>query len=114
MRKPAVIFTHIPHYTSIKKKGEAAGIHTEFFGRVFCPWKPRAKNRAFRFKSSEAPMRFLWAFRCNAPEDGRFPIGIDCSGRYRAPGIPRARTSAGSGITSLPPSQEQQLLLLRL
>jgi hypothetical protein len=27
-----------------------------------------AKNRAFRFKSSEAPMRFLWAFRCNAPE----------------------------------------------
>jgi hypothetical protein len=24
-----------------------------------------AKNRAFRCKSSEAPMRFLWAFRCN-------------------------------------------------
>jgi hypothetical protein len=24
-----------------------------------------AKNRAFRYKSSEAPMRFLWAFRCN-------------------------------------------------
>jgi hypothetical protein len=25
----------------------------------------RAKNRAFRSKSSEAPMRFLWAFRFN-------------------------------------------------
>jgi hypothetical protein len=24
-----------------------------------------AKNRAFRSKSSEAPMRFLWAFRYN-------------------------------------------------
>ncbi|MDR1178895.1 MAG: hypothetical protein LBK44_00190 [Spirochaetales bacterium] len=24
-----------------------------------------AKNRAFRCKSSEAPMRFLWAFRYN-------------------------------------------------
>jgi hypothetical protein len=24
-----------------------------------------AKNRAFRFKSSEAPMRFLWAFHFN-------------------------------------------------
>jgi hypothetical protein len=24
-----------------------------------------AKNRAFRSKSSEAPMRFLWAFRSN-------------------------------------------------
>ncbi|MDR1179996.1 MAG: hypothetical protein LBK44_05785 [Spirochaetales bacterium] len=24
-----------------------------------------ARNRAFRCKSSEAPMRFLWAFRCN-------------------------------------------------
>ncbi|MDR1179931.1 MAG: hypothetical protein LBK44_05440 [Spirochaetales bacterium] len=41
-------------------------------------------------------MRFLWAFRCNAPEDGRFPIGMDCSGRYRAPGIPCARTSGNS------------------
>ncbi|MDR1179313.1 MAG: hypothetical protein LBK44_02310 [Spirochaetales bacterium] len=35
-------------------------------------------------------MQILWAFRCNAPEDGRFPICMDCSGRYRAPGIPRA------------------------
>ncbi|MDR1179003.1 MAG: hypothetical protein LBK44_00730 [Spirochaetales bacterium] len=25
----------------------------------------RAGNRAFRSKSSEAPMRFLWAFRYN-------------------------------------------------
>ncbi|MDR1179243.1 MAG: hypothetical protein LBK44_01955 [Spirochaetales bacterium] len=25
----------------------------------------RPRNRAFRCKSSEAPMRFLWAFRCN-------------------------------------------------
>jgi hypothetical protein len=24
-----------------------------------------AKNRAFRSKSSELPMQFLWAFRCN-------------------------------------------------
>jgi hypothetical protein len=24
-----------------------------------------AKNRAFRYKSSELPMQFLWAFRCN-------------------------------------------------
>jgi hypothetical protein len=33
------------------------------------------KNRAFRFKSSEAPMRFLWAFRSNplrAPSGGTF------------------------------------------
>jgi hypothetical protein len=35
-------------------------------------------------------MQFLRVFRYNAPEDGRFPIGMDCSGRYRAPGIPRA------------------------
>ncbi|MDR1180236.1 MAG: hypothetical protein LBK44_06995 [Spirochaetales bacterium] len=35
-------------------------------------------------------MQILWAFRCNAPEDGRFPIGMDCSGRLRAPGIPCA------------------------
>jgi hypothetical protein len=35
-------------------------------------------------------MQILWAFRSNAPEDGRFPISMDCSGRYRAPGIPRA------------------------
>jgi hypothetical protein len=26
---------------------------------------PVKKNRAFRSKSSEALMRFLWAFRCN-------------------------------------------------
>jgi hypothetical protein len=25
----------------------------------------RTKNRAFRSKSSELPMQFLWAFRCN-------------------------------------------------
>ncbi|MDR1179195.1 MAG: hypothetical protein LBK44_01715, partial [Spirochaetales bacterium] len=30
----------------------------------------RAGNRAFRSKSSEAPMRFLWAFRYN-PWRGR-------------------------------------------
>jgi hypothetical protein len=62
------------------------------WAHFFCP-KTGKKNRAFRFKSSDLPMQILWAFRYNAPEDGRFPIGMDCSGRYRAPGIPRARTS---------------------
>ncbi|MDR1317404.1 MAG: hypothetical protein LBK13_11085 [Spirochaetales bacterium] len=57
-----------------------------------------AKNRAFR---SNLFYRFAVKkdFRCNAPEDGRFPIGMDCSGRYRAPGIPCAaqrRTPAKS------------------
>jgi hypothetical protein len=32
--------------------------------RLFGPLT-RPKNRAFRSKSSEAPMRFLWAFRYN-------------------------------------------------
>jgi hypothetical protein len=32
----------------------------------------RQKNQAFRFKSSEAPMRFLWAFRCNPLRGGSF------------------------------------------
>jgi hypothetical protein len=53
----------------------------------------RAGNRAFRCKSSDLLMQILWAFRFNAPEDGRFPIGMDCRGRYRAPGIPGARTA---------------------
>ncbi|MDR1180197.1 MAG: hypothetical protein LBK44_06800 [Spirochaetales bacterium] len=47
-------------------------------------------------------MRFLWAFRYNAPEDGRFPIGMDCSGRYRAHGIPGARPAAD---LSKPPAE---------
>ncbi|MDR1179987.1 MAG: hypothetical protein LBK44_05740 [Spirochaetales bacterium] len=34
------------------------------FGRISGPLA-RPRNRAFRSKSSEAPMRFLWAFRCN-------------------------------------------------
>jgi hypothetical protein len=36
-----------------------------------------AKKRAFRFKSSEAPVRFLWAFRCNPlapPSGGSGPV----------------------------------------
>ncbi|MDR1179194.1 MAG: hypothetical protein LBK44_01710 [Spirochaetales bacterium] len=33
-------------------------------GAFFCPRRGQ-KNRAFRCKSSEAPMRFLWAFRSN-------------------------------------------------
>jgi hypothetical protein len=33
-------------------------------GAFFCPLRGQ-KNRAFRSKSSEAPMRFLWAFRYN-------------------------------------------------
>ncbi|MDR1316789.1 MAG: hypothetical protein LBK13_07945 [Spirochaetales bacterium] len=49
-----------------------------------------AKNRAFRFNSSDLLMQILRDFRCNAPEDGRFPIGMDCRGRYRAHGIPCA------------------------
>ncbi|MDR1179797.1 MAG: hypothetical protein LBK44_04765 [Spirochaetales bacterium] len=34
-----------------------------------------AANRAFRSKSADLLMQILWAFRYNAPEDGRFPIG---------------------------------------
>jgi hypothetical protein len=49
-----------------------------------------AKNRAFRSNSSVLLSQALRDFRFNAPEDGRFPIGMDCSGRYRAPGIPCA------------------------
>jgi hypothetical protein len=78
--------------------------------RIFCALgicaanSQSAKNRAFRSKSSEAPMRFLWAFRFNAPEDGRFPIGMDCSGRYRAPGIPCAAQRANlQNANSRPP-----------
>ncbi|MDR1179327.1 MAG: hypothetical protein LBK44_02380 [Spirochaetales bacterium] len=35
----------------------------------------RAKNRAFRCKSSEAPMRFLWAFRYNPLRSGSSETG---------------------------------------
>jgi hypothetical protein len=34
----------------------------------------RAGKRAFRCKSSVLLMQILWAFRFNAPEDGRFPL----------------------------------------
>ncbi|MDR1179384.1 MAG: hypothetical protein LBK44_02670 [Spirochaetales bacterium] len=56
-----------------------------FFAR-----KAGQKNRAIRCKSSDLPMQILRAFRFYAPGDGRFPIGMDCSGRCRAPGIPCA------------------------
>ncbi|MDR1180216.1 MAG: hypothetical protein LBK44_06895 [Spirochaetales bacterium] len=51
-----------------EKKGienSASGIHHLLFlnGAFFAA--NAAKNRAFRSKSSEAPMRFLWAFRSN-------------------------------------------------
>jgi hypothetical protein len=36
-----------------------------FFGRIFCPWNPRAKNQAFRCKSSDLLMQILRAFRFN-------------------------------------------------
>jgi hypothetical protein len=29
-------------------------------------------------QNREQPMRFLWAFHSNAPEDGRFPIEVIC------------------------------------
>jgi hypothetical protein len=78
----------------------------------------RAGNRAFRsnlfacgkkdFRCNHPPFEgvsnrkpiIVGAHRAlrNAPEDGRFPIGMDCSGRYRAPGIPGARPATGSEI----------------
>jgi hypothetical protein len=48
-----------------------------------------AKNRAFRCKSSEAPMRFLWAFRYNplrGGSDARGPVAyrlFDLSTRHK-------------------------------
>jgi hypothetical protein len=41
----------------------------------------RAKNRAFHYKSSEAPMRFLWAFRCN-PLRGSVADQVIANGNY--------------------------------
>jgi hypothetical protein len=38
-------------------------IRIEFWAHFFWRASPAKKNRAFRYKSSEAPMRFLWAFR---------------------------------------------------
>jgi hypothetical protein len=40
-------------------------------GAFFCPPTSGQKNRAFRCKSSDLLMQILWAFRYNAPEDGR-------------------------------------------
>jgi hypothetical protein len=88
-------FKVIPEYTKshtplYQTRRPSARLHTGYtrFGRIFCGFA--AKNRAFRSKSSDLPMQILWAFRYNAPEDGRFPRSMDCSGRYRAPGIPCA------------------------
>jgi hypothetical protein len=48
------------------QKGTAFFTSPAEFGRIFLGAQKRAqKNRAFRSKSSEAPMRFLWAFRYN-------------------------------------------------
>jgi hypothetical protein len=43
-------------------------------------------------------MQILWDFRYNAPEDGRFPIGMDCSERYRTPGIPGAAAAQNQAL----------------
>jgi hypothetical protein len=43
----------------------------------------RAGNRAFRSKSSEAPMRFLWAFRSNPIAHGSSePVPGNCQGQF--------------------------------
>ncbi|MDR1180046.1 MAG: hypothetical protein LBK44_06040 [Spirochaetales bacterium] len=47
-------------------------------------------------------MQILWAFRSNATEDSRFPIGMDCSGRLsrpRNPWRPTGFSSAGNSST---------------
>jgi hypothetical protein len=83
---------HINYYKrkdkKMKERSVAALTFSQSDWRIFLPAHAGQKNRAFRFKSSDLLMQILWAFHCNAPEDGRFPIGMDCSGRYRAPGIP--------------------------
>jgi hypothetical protein len=48
-------------------------------------------------------------FRYNAPEDGRFPRGMDCSGRYRAPGIPGAAAAQNKAL-KLPTAIPGQLI----
>jgi hypothetical protein len=56
-----------------------------FFGLGLCAANSQTeKNRAFRFNSSVLLSQALRDFRYNAPEDGRFPIGMDCSGRNPA------------------------------
>ncbi|MDR1179291.1 MAG: hypothetical protein LBK44_02195 [Spirochaetales bacterium] len=51
------------------------------------------KNRAFRSKSSEAPMRCLWAFRCNPLRGGS-----------SKPAQPDGRNFVLTKLRGLPPS----------
>jgi hypothetical protein len=65
----------------------------EEFWRIFCGQgicaanSLTAKNRAFRSKSSEAPMRFLWAFRCNPLRSGSAKPLRDFAATYAHPGF---------------------------
>ncbi|MDR1179344.1 MAG: hypothetical protein LBK44_02470 [Spirochaetales bacterium] len=81
-QESVAVFRHllfVPGYTIKGQYGShpEQDTHTGIFilvylGAFFAVWEnpQTAKNQAFRCKSSEAPMRFLWAFRCNPLRGG--------------------------------------------